>query len=238
MPDYEHEKKLAAQKAIELIEDRMVVGLGSGTTSSYFIDLLGERVRRGLKIQAIPTSNRSGQLAEEVGVPLTSFDNNVDSLDITVDGTDEFDSSLALIKGGGGALLREKIVASASKKLVIIADSGKRVDVLGRFPLPVEVTPFGWQITSRRIERLGAIASLRLASSGDPFKTAENNYILDCRFESIRRPRELAEELDSVVGVVEHGLFTDLVDVVIMGCGDSVEILEASPKATPWFPGT
>lgn len=231
MPDYEREKKLAAKKAIEFVENGMTVGLGSGSTSSYFIDLLGERVRQGLDIQAIPTSNRSGRLAEQVGIPLTDFE-MVDDLDITVDGTDEFDSDLALIKGGGGALLREKIVASASRRLIIIADSGKRVEVLGRFPLPVEVTPFGWQITSRRIEMLGAIANLRRSSSEVPFKTAESNFILDCRFEAIRQPRKLAENLDSIVGVVEHGLFTDFVDMVIMGCGDSVEILEASSRAT------
>src|SRR5690606_12099476 len=226
------EKKLAAEKAIQFIESGMTVGLGSGSTSSYFIDLLGRRVRRGLQIQAIPTSNRSGRLAEEVGIPLTSFE-FVNSLDITVDGTDEFDRSLALIKGGGGALLREKIVASASKRVIIIADSGKRVDVLGRFPLPVEVTPFGWQVTAHKIEGLGAVPALRRGPTGEIFETAERNYILDCRFDSIRQPKELARKLDSIVGIVEHGLFTDLVDMVIMGHGDSVEILEPNPKATP-----
>ncbi len=226
-PDLEQEKRLAAAKGVEFIEDGMRVGLGSGSTASYFVGLLGERVRNGLRIQAIPTSLRTQSQARKAGIPLTSFA-EIRCLDVTIDGADEIDGELNLIKGGGGALLWEKIVASATEHLVIIGDSRKRVSRLGAFPLPVEVVRFGWQLTAGRMENFGCRVGLRTQSGGEPFLTMENNYILDCRFESIEDPSALATELDHVPGVVEHGLFIGLAKTALLAHGDQVQTITKS----------
>lgn len=202
------------------------MGLGTGSTAEYFIRLLGRRVQEeGLSIQAVPTSKSSEQLARNMGIPLTSFQ-AITHLDVTVDGADEFDERLRLIKGGGGALLREKVVASASETYIIIVDSSKKVETLGRFPLPVEVIPFAWPVVAGRLEHLGARTALRKRDS-EVFETVCGNYIIDCRFGFIAQPEQLARQIRDIPGVVEHGLFLDLVDVLVIGRGPGVEILKA-----------
>jgi len=225
MVDLEKEKQLAAARSVEFIEDGMTVGLGSGSTARYFVRELGERVRNGLKVRGIPTSHKTSKLAQEVGIPMIGF-NEIRKLDVTVDGADEVDSDLNLIKGGGGALLREKIVASATERFIIVCDSRKPVDTLGTFPLPVEVVSFGWQLVADRIESLGCQVRMREKSPGKPFLTAQSNYILDCRFGKISDPETLAVKLERMTGVVEHGLFVGLTDIVIVGKGDKTEILK------------
>lgn len=212
----EEEKRLAAEAGAELVHSGMRVGLGTGSTANHVIQLLGKRVREGLRIQAVPTSLQSRRLAEEEGIPLLTF-GETDHLDLTIDGTDEFDPRLHLIKGGGGALLHEKIVASASDAMIVIADSSKKVATLGAFPLPVEVVSFGWPVVRARLEKLGCDTELRRADSGNPFRTQERNLILDCRFGSIPDPERVAEEIQRIPGVVEHGLFVGLADRVLMG---------------------
>ena len=213
---HEKEKRAAAFRSIDFIRDSDVVGLGTGSTASFAIRFLGERVRAGLHIRSIPTSVQSRDLAAEVGIPLTTFE-ECPEIDVTIDGADEISPTLALIKGGGGSLLREKIVASFSHKVVIIADSGKQVDVLGRFPLPVEIVPFAEVPLIRRVSSLGASVNLRRDRLGHPFVTDEGHHILDCDFGLISDPQRLADELSRIPGVLEHGLFIDLADVVIIG---------------------
>ena len=227
MADVDREKRLAAARSIEFIEDGMTVGLGSGSTARYFIKELGQRVRQGMKIQGVSTSDLTSSLAFHEGIPLTDF-SHVRELDVSVDGADEVDPDLNLIKGGGGALLREKIVAAATRQMIIICDSRKVVKSLGAFPLPVEVTPFGWQLIAGRIEALGSDVAIREEEPDRPFLTAQNNYILDCRFKKIGDPEELAGRLEGMTGVVEHGLFVTLTDLVIVGRGDETEILTAT----------
>jgi ribose 5-phosphate isomerase A len=212
----EQEKEEAARRSLTFVKDGHVVGLGTGSTVSYAIRFLGERVREGLKIHGIPTSVQSRDLAARLGIPLTSFEEST-RIDVTIDGADEINPVLQLIKGGGGALLREKIVASASRQVVIIADSGKQVPVLGKFPLPVEVVPFAEALLIRRIGALGASVELRKGQTGQPFITDEGHYILDCSFGQIADPSGLAGELDRMPGVVEHGLFLGLADVALIG---------------------
>jgi ribose 5-phosphate isomerase A len=226
MADVDREKRLAAARSIEFIEEGMTVGLGSGSTARYFIRELGRRVREGMKVQGVSTSGVTSSLAAEEGIPLTDFA-HIEELDVSVDGADEVDPQLNLIKGGGGALLREKIVASATRRMIIICDSRKLVSSLGVFPLPVEVTPFGWQLTARRIEALGSGVAMREEATGKPFLTAQNNYILDCHFGGIIDPEQLAGKLEGTTGVVEHGLFVALTELVIVGRGDETEILTA-----------
>ncbi len=219
----EQEKQAAARRSLAFIQDGYVVGLGTGSTASYAIRFLGERVRAGLKIRGIPTSVDSRNLAVTLGIPLTTLDECY-QIDVTIDGADEIDPDLDLIKGHGGALLREKIVASVSRKVVIIADSGKQVPVLGKSPLPVEVVPFAQAILARRIAALGASVNLRKGHAGRPFVTDEGHHLLDCGFGQIPDPARLADELNRMPGVVDHGLFLDLADVVLIG-KDS-EVLE------------
>jgi ribose 5-phosphate isomerase A len=226
MPDYEKEKELAALESLKYIQEGMKVGLGSGSTAAYFVRLLGEKVRNGLKIEGIPTSVRTSVLAREHGIPLTDFGQSA-RLDVSVDGADEFDPSLNLIKGGGGALLREKIVATATDFFIITADSRKPVSVLGAFPLPVEVIPFGWELAAKQIRDLGADVKLRMTATSQPFLTAQKNHILDCKFEEIQNPKGLSDSLRQITGVVEHGLFVGLTDLVIVGRGDTTETLSA-----------
>jgi ribose 5-phosphate isomerase A len=225
MPDYENEKRLAAERSLEYIEEGMAVGLGTGSTATYFVRALGERVRSGFSIRALPTSPKTQVLAREVGIPLSDF-SELRHLDVTVDGADEVDPNLNLVKGGGGALLREKIIAAITECLVIVGDSRKSVTHLGRFPLPVEVIPFGWEVVAERISELNARAELRRRQDGTPFFTVEQNFILDCSFASIPDPAGLASELRKITGVVEHGLFVDWAKVVIFGKGNKTEVLQ------------
>jgi len=222
-------KQLAAEKAVEYVEDGMKVGLGTGSTAYWAIRKLGERVSEGLKITAVATSRASEEQARELGIPLVAF-GDIDSLDLTIDGADELDSSLQLIKGGGGALLREKIVASNSTRMIVIADEGKVVDTLGKFPLPVEIVPFAWEWTVAELAKLGCQPELR-RSREELYKTDNGNYIADCRFEAIEAAPKLALTIQSIPGVVDHGLFIGIAAMAIVGKHDgSIEIIEAQPK--------
>src|SRR6516225_11950359 len=218
---HDQEKQLAGEASLRYVEDGQVVGLGTGSTAVFAIRGLGDRVRAGLKIRGIPTSVRSRDLATELGIPLTTFD-DVQQIDVTIDGADEFDPQLNLIKGGGGALLREKIVASASKKLVIVTDSSKQVTVLGKFPLPVEVIKFAQALVAREIAALVAKVELRKDAAGQAYVTDEGNHILDCSFGQIVDPPALARRLSDMPGVVEHGLFVGMASVVMMARGAQV----------------
>ncbi len=219
-------KFVAAKRAADFVESGMRVGLGTGSTAAWLVRCLGEMVRdEGLKIKGVPTSTRTAELARDVGIEVISLD-EAKWLDLTIDGADEFDRDLNLIKGGGGALLQEKIVATASDQMIVIADAAKEVGALGAFPLPVEVIPFGWQTTQALIEEtlvsmdvMGRSSSLRM--NGDvPFITDEGNHILDLHVGRIGNPRQLAMILNQMPGVVENGLFIDICDVVIIGYGD------------------
>ena len=216
------EKEAAARASLKYVHDGQVVGLGSGSTATFAIRLLGERVRGGLKIRGIPTSIASRDLAGQLGIPLVTFD-EVQEIDVTIDGADEFDPALELIKGGGGAMLREKIVASASRQLVIVTDSSKRVPVLGKFPLPVEVIGFAEPLVAKKISDLGAKVVRRLDSSGRPYITDENHHILDCHFGQIADPATLARTLSEMPGIVEHGLFVGMASAVLMATAGEVK---------------
>jgi ribose 5-phosphate isomerase A len=217
----DQEKEAAARASLRFVKDGQVVGLGSGSTATYFIKLLGEQVKNGLKIRGIPTSVRSKELAESLGIPLTTFD-ECQEIAVTVVGADEVDPQLRLIKGGGGALLREKIVASATKLQVIVADASKQVQRLGKFPLPVEVIKFAQALVAKRITALGADVQLRKNADGSPYLTDENNHILDCRFGAIQDADLLARELSDMPGVVEHGLFIGMANVVLFARGSEI----------------
>jgi ribose 5-phosphate isomerase A len=217
----DQEKEAAARASLRFVKEGQVVGLGSGSTATYFIKLLGEQVKNGLKIRGIPTSVRSKELAESLGIPLTTFD-ECQEIAVTVDGADEVDPQLRLIKGGGGALLREKIVASATKLQVIVADASKQVERLGKFPLPVEVIKFAQALVAERITALGADVQLRKNADGSSYLTDENNHILDCRFGQIQDADGLARELSDMPGVVEHGLFIGMANVVLFARGSEI----------------
>jgi ribose 5-phosphate isomerase A len=217
----DQEKEAAARASLRYVKDGQVVGLGTGSTAAYFIKLLGDQVKNGLRIRGIPTSVRSRELAESLGIPLTTFD-ECQEIDVTIDGADEVDPQLRLIKGGGGAMLREKIVASATKQLVIVADASKQVPRLGKFPLPVEVIRFAQALVAQRIAALGAEVQLRVGADGKPYVTDENNHILDCRFGEIRDADSLARELSEMPGVVEHGLFIGMASVVLFARGSEI----------------
>ncbi|MGE5511206.1 MAG: ribose-5-phosphate isomerase RpiA [Bacteroidota bacterium] len=225
-------KRMAAEKAIEFVEPGMKLGLGTGSTAKHFVDLLGARVKAGLDVLCVPTSEATRVQAAGLGIPLTTLD-ETPALDLTVDGADELDDELRLIKGGGGALLREKIVASASERMIVIADASKRVAVLGAFPLPVEVARFGARATRDMIEAVAADAGChgdikqRLRPDGQPFVTDGGNYIFDCAFGRIEEPELLDEALKIVPGVVENGLFIGLADVAIVAASDGVVLLTA-----------
>ena len=220
------EKAVAARKSLEYVKDGMIVGLGSGSTATFAIQFLGEMVRDGLKIRGIPTSRASRDLARTLGIPLTSFD-EVSYTDVTIDGADEVAPGLALTKGGGGALLHEKIVAAASHRLVIVADEHKIVERLGRFPLPVEVIPFAASPVRKKLEDIGAHPMLRMAKDGSSYITDEGNYIFDCHYGEILDPAAVAHTIKSMTGVVEHGLFLGLASVAIIAGPDGARIIEA-----------
>ncbi len=219
-------KYASAHCAADFVQDGMRVGLGTGSTAAWMVRRLGARVKQeGLRIIAVPTSTRTAQLARDVGINVVSLD-EARWLDLTIDGADEFDAELTLIKGGGGALLQEKIVATASDQMIVITDAAKEVKTLGSFPLPIEVVPFGWRATKALVEELlasvdvmGRQSSLRMNGT-QPFVTDEGNYILDLALGRIGNPRQLSLVLNQVPGVVENGLFVDIADIVIIGHAD------------------
>jgi len=218
----EAEKEEAARASLKYVHDGQVVGLGTGSTATIAIRLLGERVRTGMEIRGIPSSVASRDLATQLGIPLTTFE-EVQHIDVTIDGADEFDPQLNLIKGGGGAMLREKIVAFASKQLIIVTDSSKQVPVLGKFPLPVEVIGFAEPLIAKRISDLGAQVVQRQDKNGKPYVTDEGHHILDCHFGKIPDPPALARTLSEMPGIVEHGLFVGMTSMVVMAKSGSVE---------------
>jgi ribose 5-phosphate isomerase A len=226
MPDQDRLKKAAAEAAVALVIDGMIVGLGTGSTARFVLEAIGRRVNEGLRVIGIPTSDRSAEQARERGIPVSTLGAHR-KIDLTIDGADEVErGSLRLIKGLGGALLHEKIVASASKQLVIVVDESKLVGRLGeKVPVPVEVVPFGWEATNDRLKLLGAIPRLREGTDGKAFVTDSGNYILDCFFGVIPDSAALQRELDGVVGVVEHGLFLGLATQVIVGGAENVQTL-------------
>jgi len=219
-------KNLAGEKAVDHIEDGMIVGLGTGSTVEYTLRKLGKLVKEGLKIQGIPTSIHTQRVAKEEKIPLTTLDENP-VIDVTIDGADEVDSDLNLIKGGGGALTREKIIAYNSKKVIIVIDDSKIVKALGiDFPLPVEVTKFGWTSTKKTLEDFGCNIVLREIMKDEPYITDNSNYILDCEFERIDDPAQLEKDINNIPGVVENGLFIGLVNEVIVGGKQGILTLE------------
>lgn len=221
-------KRAAAEAAVELVKDGMIVGLGTGSTARFAIEALAERHRQGLRFLGIPTSERTAAQATALGIRLTSFAEHR-HIDLTIDGADEVErGTLNLIKGRGGALLHEKIVASASRQLAIIVDDSKLVDRLGmHVPVPVEVVPFGLEVTQEALEVLGAEAHLRRSTTGDPFVTDSGNWILDCAFGPIVDPARLEERIGRLIGVVESGLFIGRAGPVFVAAADGVHRLES-----------
>ena len=221
MTSQDEQKRAAAMEAVKLVEDGMTLGLGTGSTAAWFVDLLGERVKDGLRVRGVPTSEATAQQARGLGIEVIGLEEvgfgEGGRIDLCIDGVDEVDGQKRAIKGGGGALLREKIVAAGSDRVVYIADASKRVDVLGAFPLPVEVIPFAAAFVRARIAALGCEPVLRRAKDGGAFRTDENNVILDCPFGRIDDPEALAAELSLIPGVVEHGLFLGLIDEMEFG---------------------
>lgn len=220
-------KRIAAEKAVEYIQSGQVIGLGTGSTVNYAIAKIGKLIREGaLKdILAIPTSKQTEKLAKEEGIPLTTLEEHP-VIDLTIDGADEVDPLLNLIKGLGGALLREKIVAKASKQEIIVVDDSKLVEALGtKAPLPVEVLPFAWKLLEKELAKLDCKPMLRL-KDGERFLTDQGNYIFDCYFSSIKDPYALEQKLNDIPGAIEHGLFLDLADMVIVASAAGVKILK------------
>jgi ribose 5-phosphate isomerase A len=208
-----NEKKEVGEKAVDFVKEGMVVGLGTGTTVLHTISKLGKLVQQGFYIKGIPTSKQTEKLAIEVGIPLVSF-NEIDHIDLAIDGADEVNRELDLIKGGGGALLREKIIAKAAKNFIVVADSQKVVNKLGSFPLPVEVVPFGFEMTMKHIRELGGSPKLR-QKNGVPFITDNGNYIIDCDFSGLQFTEYLEKNINMIPGVVDNGLFIGMADIVI-----------------------
>jgi ribose 5-phosphate isomerase A len=234
--DKDAQKREAAAYALELVEPGMKLGLGTGSTAAAFIEGLGARVREGLTVTCVPTSQATKAQAQALGIPIADLD-TLDELDLTVDGADEIDPSLNLIKGGGGALLREKIVAMASQRVVIVADDSKLVERLGAFPLPVEVEPFGARFTLGMIEMIGreagchADVSLRAGPDG-VFRSDGGHYIANCAFGAIPDPALLGDMLTIAPGVIEHGLFIGIADAALIAGPDGVRVLEAPMDET------
>ncbi|OYT60249.1 ribose 5-phosphate isomerase A [Euryarchaeota archaeon ex4484_178] len=220
----EEMKRRAGEEAAKYVKDGMVVGLGTGSTVKYTIIKLGERVKNGLDIVGIPTSIATERLARDMGIKLGDL-NDYDYIDLTIDGADEVDGNLNLIKGGGGALLREKMIAYASNYEIIVVDETKVKDYLGDFPLPVEIVKFGYKKTIKNIESLGCKPVLRM-KNGEPYITDNGNYIVDCKFEKIMQPDKIERRIDEIPGVVEVGLFINLANEVIVGKKEGIEIMK------------
>jgi len=229
--DLEAQKRAASARAVEFVRPGMRLGLGTGSTAKHFVELLADRVRAGLDVIAVPTSEATRSDAGRLGVPLATLD-QLPQLDLTVDGADEIGPDLSLIKGGGGALLREKIVASASSRMIVIADESKWVSTLGRFPLPIEVVAFGLAATRRAIEAAAAAADcagpleIRRTKDGHAFVTDGGHWILDAAFDRISDPKSLADRLDGIAGVVEHGLFIALAHTAVIAGANGVRVVE------------
>jgi ribose 5-phosphate isomerase A len=229
--DIEAQKRAAAARALEFVRPGMRLGLGTGSTAKTFVDQLAERVRAGLDVVGVPTSEATRDQAARLGVPLTTLDETPE-LDLTVDGADEIAPDLTLIKGGGGALLREKIVASASARMVVVADQSKWVPMLGRFSLPIEVVPFGLAVTHRAVEAASAAAGcagpamLRRTQDGHAFVTDQGHWILDAALKQIPDPKRLADRLAAIAGVVEHGLFIGLAHVAVLAGPEGVRVIK------------
>ena len=217
-------KRLAAQKSLEFIADGMVVGLGTGSTATHFIRLLGEKVQRGLKVRGISSSKASEELAKSLSIPIIDL-RQCSEIDVAIDGADEVGPGLALIKGGGGALLREKIVASAAKRFIVVADSTKVVKRLGKFPLPVEVIPMAAPLVARKLLDMGLPSKIRRVKTGGEFITDEGNLILDCASGEIADPDALATSIRQIIGVVEHGLFLHMAEMALIADGAEVVTL-------------
>jgi len=223
-------RKMAAEEAVKYVKNGMVIGLGTGRTASYALKFISDLLHSGrLKdIIGIPSSIKTAKKAHDLGIPLTNLDDHP-IIDLTIDGADEIDPQLNLIKGGGGALLREKILAQASKKLVIIADEEKYVPKLGtKWAVPVEVIPFAWKTEMIFLETLGATVKIRLCDDGSIYKTDQDNYILDCRFGPLENPYKIAEKLNSRAGIMEHGLFLDITSEAIIAGQDGIKHLKQS----------
>ncbi|WP_141432718.1 ribose-5-phosphate isomerase RpiA [Bacillus sp. 03113] len=208
-------KRVAGEKAIEYVIDGMLLGLGTGSTVYWSILKLGELVKKGLDIRGVPTSKSTEKLALELGIPLVNL-SSINRLDLTIDGADEANPDFELIKGGGGALLREKMIASISERFIVVIDESKYVEQLGQFPLPVEIVQFGWEITCSQIRTLGCNPKLRMDHHA-PFITDNGNYILDCYFEKIHDAVKLNKMLNMIPGVVENGLFVNMADTIVIG---------------------
>jgi ribose 5-phosphate isomerase A len=209
-------KQLAAEKAVSFLADGMTIGLGTGSTAYWAIEKIGEKVKKeGWKIKAIATSIRSEEQARSLGIPIVDF-SSVKSIDITIDGADEVNDQLQLIKGGGGALLREKIVATNSRQMIVVADDSKWVKILGKFPLPVEVIHFGWERTFEKLQLLGCDPKRRMNGT-EPYLTDNGNYIVDCAFEEIKDPPALHESVNAITGVVDNGLFIHIASKLVLG---------------------
>jgi ribose 5-phosphate isomerase A len=217
-------KRRAGEKATEYIKDGMMIGLGSGSTVYWTMKKLGELIKEGLQIKGIPSSKRTEGWAKEFGIPLTDF-SETQTLDIAIDGADEIDKDFNLIKGGGGSLVREKFVDIAAGKFIVIADDSKMVDQLGAIPLPVEVVPFGWELTSARIASLGCEPALR-KKDGKVFISDNGNFILDCQFSGLTKPEEIHQQLKMLLGVVETGLFINMADILVIGNENGTEVIE------------
>lgn len=211
-------KQLAAEKAVEFIEDGMVVGLGTGSTAYWAIHKIAQRIQEGLRIRAVASSRDSEELANKLGIPMVPF-SEIEVIDLTIDGADEVDPHLNLIKGGGGALVREKILASNSKRFFVIVDESKRVEHLGQFPLPVEIVPFAANFTINKLKELGCNTRIRMSNDKE-YITDNGNIIVDCNFEKIVEPKELNKQINLIPGVVDNGLFTRLVSSLIIGYND------------------
>ena len=231
-------KAAAAERALEYVESGMRLGLGTGSTAAKFVDLLGKKVSTGLDVVCVATSQATQAQAEALGIRMSTLD-DTPFLDLTVDGADEVDGDLRLIKGGGGALLREKIVATASGRMVVIADAAKKVETLGAFPLPLEVVPFGLTATRNMITALAADAGcegdlkVRMLPGGKPFLTDSGNLILDCHFGRIEEPEELDEALKLIPGVVENGLFIGIADLAVIAGASGITLIGAEEGDEP-----
>ncbi|MBY0099205.1 ribose-5-phosphate isomerase RpiA [Mesobacillus maritimus] len=220
----DQDKRVAAEAAVKYVKNGMTLGLGSGSTVNWMLQCLSERINEGLQVRGIPSSKKTEKLARELGIPLVDFSTTT-HIDLAIDGADEIDGALNLVKGGGGSLVREKVVDACADELIIIADSSKVVSQLGTFPLPVEVLPFGYEVTMKNIERLGGIPVLRRKDK-EVFVSDNGNYILDCQFGKIEDALGLHGKLIQLVGVVETGIFAGMVEKVIVARNGQIELTE------------